>query len=755
MNLRIHAGRRRALRETLAALRPLEPTAVAVVTSRSRRSWVRRAHRWFPDASILVLFTPGSASAARTALQKSTFDVVIDDVAHRPSAKTIWWMLRQVREHGAYVSLERGSAVLDRHAEVLQAPVDASTRDTDPSWARTAQLRGALGEITRTRHITVVRRRGRRYLVDLAAFGEVSQDKSLIDLGYVHSIDSVWVRRQIDTPGVITVQVSNEGTRWIDVSTIKLTGERQVGVGRFTRQVWTRHVRLVSPDGVEIREVEVRALPDDSSSTLRHKLAVSQRTDGFGERLNAMVSAIRLARMMDLTFQYSWTNRYVNDEQHAIEPAADMFTQEFRDAHEMENDSTAIISLGPDDQTLQELDRRLVRAIGFSCKSHGLTRHLSSSDFPELSENYSREFAEIGFAGERLAAVNAARDLDLDDGTAAIHLRGGDLVLGEYRESARFMSKAMSLPVARAAVRHLQAEGRTVLSVGQEEDVLDELRATEGVQSVNDLPQPTWTSRADKALFDLVVMTRAELMIAGTSGFARQAAMISGLIVVSPNDLFSAEQQHRLILDDMAVNESRYHPLQSAFAWWSAYHVVRHSLDAAEASRLISAASRHDPQNRLYPIVEASWFYREGLVDQGDAVIAERLRTEWRLGRRLALFDVFAYRRDTESMIPEQIALFEQVADQSAIARLLLASWARVQPDIARAHHLATSAAAELSSGLLADLDVDLVDAVFSSTPLQDHPFKSEEQEQRIAEATAAWKAATSAEGPGSPESPA
>ncbi|MDR7087465.1 hypothetical protein J2X11_002304 [Aeromicrobium panaciterrae] len=748
----MQVGRRRALRETLAALRPLEPTSVAVVTSRSRGPWIRRAHRWFPEASILVLSPAGRASAARPALQNSKFDVVIDDVAFAPSAKTIWWMLRQVEEHGAYVSLERGSNLVDRLAEV-QAPVDANMRETDPSWARTAQLRGALGEVTSGKHITVARRRGRRYLVDLAAFGDVSQDRSLIDLGYVHSIDSVWVRRQATTPGVLTVQVSNEGTRWIDVAKIKLTGARHVGVGRFARQVWTRHVRLVSPDGVEIRDVEVRALPAESSSTLRHKLAVSQRTDGFGERLNAMVAAIRLARLMGLTFQYSWTNRYVDDALHAIEPAANMFTQEFRDTYEGENDSTNIITLGPDDQTLEELDRRLVRAIGLSCKSHGLDRHLSSTDFPELAENYSREFSEIGFSAQRQAAVDAARELDLDDGMAAIHLRGGDLIVGFFRESSRFMSKAMALPVARAAVRHLHAEGRTVLAVGQEQDVLDELRDTEGVMSINDLAQPTWTSRADKALFDLTVMTRADLMVAATSGFAQQASKISGRAVVNPNDLFSAEQQHRLIIDDLTLNESRYHPLQSAYAWWSAYHVVRHSLDAAEASRLLSAAGRLDPQNRLYPIVEASWFYRDGLVDQGDAVIADRLRAEWRLDRRLSLLDLFAYRRDKESMIPEQIALFEQVADHSAIARLMLASWARVQPDIGRAHQLATAAAAELSSGLLADLDVDLVDAVFTSTPIQDHPFKLEEQTQQIADATAAWEAATSAAEPDSPAS--
>lgn len=752
MRLHMDIGRRHALREALAALRPLEPLSVAVVTTRSCSRWIRRAHRWFPDASIMVVSTAGSRSAARKALKNSKFDVVIDDVADASSTKTIWWMLRQVREHGAYLSLEQGSALHDHLADA-QAPVDASTRETDPTWARTAQLRGALGEVTCGNHITVARRRGRRYLVDLAAFGEVSPDRTLIDLGHVHNIDSVWVRRELDTPGHISVQASNEGTRWTDVATVNLSGERQVGIGRFNTQVWTRHVRLVSPGGVEIRDVEVRVLPEDSVSTLRHKIAVSLRTDGFGERLNTMLSAMRLARLMGLDFRYSWTSHLEQDEQHAIEPAASMFTQEFRDSYEMDNDSTAILSLGPDGQTLEELDRRLIRGIGLSCKSHGLDRHLSPQDFPGLAEGYSREFNEIGFAEQRETAVQAARDLHLEKGVAAIHLRGGDLVIGMYREWPRWMNKAMCLPVARAVVRHLQAEGHSVIVIGQEQDVLDELRDTEGTQSIDELPQPTWTSRADKALFDLIVLSRAEPLAAGTSGFAQQASMIAGRAVVSPNELFSAEQQHRIIVDDLALNEDRYHPLQSAFARWSAYDLVRHSLDAVQASRLISAASKLDPENRLYPIAEAAWFYREGLIDQGDAVIADRLRMEWQVHRRLTLFDLFASRRDVQAMLPEQIALFEGVADRSAIARLMLAAWARVQPDIGRAHHLATTAAAELSSGLLADLEVDLLDAVFGSTPIQTHPFWLERQTREIAEATAAWAAATSAVEPGWPVS--
>lgn len=737
------AARRLSVVSEVERLISPEPGLVAVLHSGSPPTeWPER----FPAATIHAVAVTGDIQVAReTIRQHAPFDLVLDDLADEPKLrkKTVTSFLPLVRDGGAYVVVQPDPgadappSVVTRFLRRLQERVDPLARTTDPAWVRDAVVRHAIADVTEHARTTVVRRRGDVRLADLAPYASVSDDGTTIDLGFVHRIHSVVL--ETSAPGPVTLLATNDGNHWLDVASARTTDLS--AEARLEGKVWTRQLRAVPADGARIVGWQVLVRPGDARTTTRRKFVTSSRTDGLGERLNAMIESIRLARTLDLDLRFVWSDLLVGDPDHAIRAATEMFTESFRRDHLTEPEPGGILPLGADLLDREGVDRLLLGGQAVRCAGDNLSNHLDPADFPGSDDPYAPEFGEIGFAPDLLRAIGIALEIPLPERTAAVHLRGGDLVRGKFRQWARWTDKAVPLPMARAITKQLLDDGHHVLLTGQEAEVIDELHVTEGAARFADVQPAPFATATEQALFDLVLLSRCEPIVAGDSGFARQAAKLTGTMGRAPDDFMTPQEQHRFALADLTANGARYDRLHAAFAWWSAFHVVRHELDADVAVPLLQAAGRHDPANGLYPLTEAAWLYRGGRTAEGDAILAERLLAEWRAHRRLLLLELFPVRRFRQLLLGDQVEAFESVARDSAMAQLFLATVARVRLDVVTAHALAEQAAGTLRAGLLMDVGCDLVEAVLTSEPHQTYVPWQVTQRAEIADATAAWRA--------------
>jgi hypothetical protein len=86
-------------------------------------------------------------------------------------------------------------------------------------------------------------------------------------------------------------------------------------------------------------------------------------------------------------------------------------------------------------------------------------------------ETYATLFDAFGLAAPVRAAMSLARAVPVAPGSAAIHIRGGDILHGTHSHMATYLHKALSLPEIAALIARLAAGGRPVWLIGQEPDM--------------------------------------------------------------------------------------------------------------------------------------------------------------------------------------------------------------------------------------------------------------------------------------------
>lgn len=424
---------------------------------------------------------------------------------------------------------------------------------------------------------------------------------------------------------------------------------------------WRRRIRRLI---TRLRRSRPRALPP-----IENRVVLANRADGLGYRLNALLNAIRLADLLGVEFRLVWPlkGQVPTDTTHAIEPAEEFFSAEFLADHLVDDAASTTGLVLPEGRSvdLDSLRVQITRAErGLLAPASPLTQLIDAKAVPDVSRGYSAEFARIGFHPQIEAAIAAARGVHLSAGAVGIHLRAGDNVFGRFRTVNRFWNKAIPAPIARELIVRSRSEGHDVIVFGQDAELIAELCSSTGAIDATTVRPPNLGSRSADAMFDVVLMSRCERIIAGDSGFAVQAAAIGDKQVEFHVDLTSPEESLEIIRTDLRANGDRYHPVQRAFAWWVAYYRVRADISYADAVELITAAVEDDPDNPRSRLRLAALSFREGHIARGDEVLADALVSDVESGRK-QLQSVMLFGRRPGNRFDSQEILddFDRAAD--------------------------------------------------------------------------------------------
>jgi hypothetical protein len=370
--------------------------------------------------------------------------------------------------------------------------------------------------------------------------------------------------------------------------------------------------------------------------TDRSRLFYAGRSDGFGERLRAILNAMVLADHFGGRFGFHWNPKIGGQtNHHAIAEVTDTFSEKFVADHHIDKarlEAMHIVPLRsamtfrashdgtmPSDADAIEVDQTDVPRQGVAFPS-GLDRWAL----------IRRAWNDLTFSDTLEYARSRALAQPLPVRCVAIHLRAGDIVYGVFRMTDRFHSKVSPYPVAEEFIRRQIAKGVTPVIFGQDVDLCRYLRDRYGALLAHDMADAFGFDRNQQAMFDIVLMSRCQEIIAGNSGFAILASWVGGAKLINPQRAFSAKDmvafiEQAIFSSDPAEGVS---PLQRAFACRYALVVSgQHFPTEPRFQRLMDHARAMDPENGFYHLVQAAASYAAGDTQTGEALVRKMLGT--------------------------------------------------------------------------------------------------------------------------------
>lgn len=367
------------------------------------------------------------------------------------------------------------------------------------------------------------------------------------------------------------------------------------------------------------------------------KIILMNRTDGLGERLCAMINAIRLADCLDADLRFHWTSDVWNPVYHQLDveastpvlghsigSAADFFSKDYIGRHGLDNYERKMFRAFPAKPISLEQVLKIQtegNISGWTPSQHFLESEFDSGFMSRVKLDTASAFHRIEFSASISSAIRAARSMDVGP-YIALHMRSGDMVFGEVRKWGLWSNKVLNPSVAKDIITDAKRKGKRVAIFGQDVETLGMLRDKFGAMLPYEVANGLGLNSVERAMFEIIFMSRADMIIGGNSGFARAACMIGGKQLTNMFSLYSAIDYSNITLKDLLSTTGEYHRLVTAYSYWQAYAFGRAKRTPQELAKIISKAAEYDPGNLLYRIIHAALQYRMHADVNGERELA-------------------------------------------------------------------------------------------------------------------------------------
>lgn len=337
------------------------------------------------------------------------------------------------------------------------------------------------------------------------------------------------------------------------------------------------------------------------------------RSDGLGERLNAIYNAMLISELIGCTFQFNWgplnNHRHVAA-YHAIGSVFDVFSSDFINRHYNPDISTECMQyLTIPKGNLHDVCEQLVQQIsGGKCLAPQNPSLINSIKLPkstrlDLSQRIWSKF-EFAKPIENIKKLIFS-DINLPKNAVAIHIRAGDIVYGVYSRNPTWASKIITAPMATVLACELQRQGKAIILFGQEQETVTKLADIYGFHTAKEFYKSTINSDLEFALSDVFLMSRCEAIYAGSSGFSRLANKFSHSELCSPFSIFSHKDWPELIHAEISNNLGLYSNEQCAYAYFVSTKFCIKIGAFIDALNYIRLARVFNPENMMYLIIES------------------------------------------------------------------------------------------------------------------------------------------------------
>ncbi|MBT81111.1 MAG: hypothetical protein CL587_12060 [Alteromonadaceae bacterium] len=340
----------------------------------------------------------------------------------------------------------------------------------------------------------------------------------------------------------------------------------------------------------------------------------STRSDGFGERIKSILNGLVLAEYFNCDFRFSWPASSHLGDSHSVASAKETFSDEFLAKY--------FVSDIPDD--ISNFDSVENLSGNGGTISLRVSQANIFNQFPFLQEKLSRDvfgkaFSSIDFSDEITSAINNAKSIEINSPSISVHLRSGDIVYGRYRFDDRYTNKVISYPQADFICGAANSDNYHVIIFGENQDVCRKLADRNNSSYFGDWAGLRNMTQLQKAIFDIVLMSRTDRIYAGNSGFSQLAEWIGRTPICSPDDNFNRHAMANHIIDvlESSVSES-FDDFQNGFGSWHLVFNYKDIIGRSNAILHLEKALLYTPDCLFYHAVLASLYFESGAISKAN-----------------------------------------------------------------------------------------------------------------------------------------
>lgn len=375
----------------------------------------------------------------------------------------------------------------------------------------------------------------------------------------------------------------------------------------------------------------IRLLAKDGLKNIKQLTFFSNRTDGMGERLRAMLNALLLSEKIGGDFKFTWQTK--NRDFHATQEKNLIFSKSFQSEHLIEGKEFTGMQLYPL-QKLASFNKNQERVYdGFLVQQNKISTILPYPYIDFSRDEYKKAFNSIGFSEGMQSAKNHAESIPLTNKVAAIHIRAGDIVFGQFRWQPIFYNKIIPIFLIESTIQLLIDDGFNVIIFGQDDDFCNYLANKYKILYSKNFLRRNY-NESQIALFDVVLMSRCHVVTAGSSGFATLAGWIG---VAEQYDGY----QYFPNLEDKLTKFSEFlesnagllyanevHPFIKSFSIIQFVYRFRKSLSLSIKINCLERCVNLDEENLFYKIFLLSLYYKDNKIKEGDLYLERQLEAD-------------------------------------------------------------------------------------------------------------------------------
>ena len=213
----------------------------------------------------------------------------------------------------------------------------------------------------------------------------------------------------------------------------------------------------------------------------------------------------------------------------------------------------------------------------------------------------------------------------------AIHLRSGDIVYDKYRFMDRFHVKVVPFYVLDALIKKYQQDEYDVILFSQEREASQFIRDKYNVLLSSDLMDSNYNS-VQKALFDIVLMSRCSEIVRGVSGFAILASWIGKAESIQYKGLLSKQDIqasfNASLSNEGVLTSGIVPPLLKSFSIVHYLQSMHDSVATEDRINLLQEALTFDPDNDFYRFLLALTLYQNNRGDEAEKLLLQTLKNK-------------------------------------------------------------------------------------------------------------------------------
>lgn len=206
---------------------------------------------------------------------------------------------------------------------------------------------------------------------------------------------------------------------------------------------------------------------------------IAARSDGLGERLNAILNGLLISEITNCEFKFHWP--YTRKRKwHSIDSAESIFSKDFIEKHIIHDSKTINNSQKIEFKkgSIEEVKKHLLREIKSGKHIIGSTG--SYFDRIKATKNFKKQLWQrvqnrLTFSEQITDIERFVFDIDLPSKCHAIHIRSGDIIYGNFAITPKFRQKATNTPIVSKLIKNLTKQNNSVILFGQEHETIHKL----------------------------------------------------------------------------------------------------------------------------------------------------------------------------------------------------------------------------------------------------------------------------------------